>query len=254
MTLPSGNRSKIRGNENCIDLDETKSLNLLKAIWTGVCSCRDSISVLDDGCHASFFFSVIKSLSRHVSLLAIKQSILFSASSMAHEPSSFGRKRKHCPIVLKLQPVCFDSDVDDGDDGVAAAAVVNGEYDDDVDDDGNSLYTSLEIENCVDCSMSANKNIIPLLSLIIFQLFICLRFESEMFKCDFLFSPCNQNSTVLLRFFFHYHLLIPVIMNFILRFWNATLFSTFRESLDHFVTYAAKMPIQLPLIGMQINL
>lgn len=150
-----------------------------------VCSCRDWISAFDDGCQASFFFSVIKSLRRHVSLLAIKQSILLSACSTAHVPSSFGRSRKHCPIVLKLQPVCVDRDDDVdgdgiGDDGVIAAAVVNGEYDDDDvdvdDDDGNSLYTSLEIENCVDCSMSANKNIIPLLSLIIFQLFICLRF------------------------------------------------------------------------------
>lgn len=237
MTLPSGNRSKIRGNENCIDLDETKSLNLLKAIWIDVCSCRDSISVCGDGddggCHSSFFFTVIKSLKCHVSLLAIKQFILFIACSIAHVPNSFGRNRKHCPIVLKLQPVWFDCDD-------VVVVVGNGENDDDDVDDGNSLYTSLEIENCVDCSMSTNIKIIPLLSLIIFQLFLCLRFkDSECSNVIFSIFSLQSIEYHRARFYcasFYYHLL-PVVLNlfsFFLSFFLeiATLLFIFPESLD----------------------
>lgn len=91
-------------------------------------------------------------------------------------------------IAVELQPAGCDGVEADGD-------AVDGDSDDDV--DGNSLFTSLEIENCVDCSMSTIINTIPLLSLIIFQVFIirlvwiccCGFLRLKCSKCDFLFSP-----------------------------------------------------------------
>lgn len=55
--------------------------------------------------------------------------------------------------------------------------------------------------------------------------------DAKLFKCDFLFSPCNRDSAVLLRFFFHYHLwLIPVISQFI---WIANLSFISRITRSH---------------------